>query len=391
VTVVETPPQRQPSQDELEALIEEARQRARRRRLIVGGAVVSVLCVTVLVVALALVLRGGTSTGAPQGFHVVRARGPVEHLLLENLLARPTTIDLATGDAGHARATQELWWDKGSGFTRTVYREGGRRVADWVAQTCQGVGRSHFCTLPWPYIPYQQLRRADEPAKAGTFRRVGEGTFRGHRVVWTETIYRPEGGKPSLGGDQVAYDTVTHQPLALRTIERSGRFKGRTFSYFALKLLPSLPRNGVDFVVPDGGAGRNPPNPLIAITGQRLAAAQETLGMTPLWLGRSFGGERLRSVVVGRDGMAAQRPTGKMLRPARFARFDYGSFTVKEFGQDRPWWYQQDPAPNTLVLTSSMLSLARDGVLVTVTPTGAKYPLDRGTALALAKALRPAG
>ena len=125
---------------------------------------------------------------------------------------------------------------------------------------------------------------SDQP-KPGAFRQAGTGTFRGHRVVWIETVYRPEGQKPSLGGDQVAYDAATHRPLALRTIERGGRFKGRTFSYFALKLLPNLPPNGVNFVVPDGGAGRNTPNPLIAITGHRLAAARTALGTTPLWLG----------------------------------------------------------------------------------------------------------
>jgi hypothetical protein len=391
VTVVDTPPRAEPSQEELEALIEEARQRARRRRLIVGGAVASVLCVAGFVVALVLVLRGGTGTAVPRGFHLVRARGPIQHLLLEDLRRRPTTLDLATGDTGRARVTQELWWNEGSGFARTVYRQDGRVVADWVEQQCQGAGASRLCIPPWPYIPYQQLRRLGQLPKPGVFRRAGTGTFRGHRVVWIETIYRPVGQKPSLGGDQVAYDAATHRPVALRTIQRSGRFKGRTFSYHALKLLPNLPPNGVTFLVPNGGAGRNPPSPLIAVTGQRLAAARAALGTTPLWLGRSFRGQRLRSVVVGREGMVAQGLTGRMLRPARFARFDYGSFAVKEFGQDRPWWYEQDPPPDTIVLTGSMLAFARDGVLVTVAPTGAKFRLDRKTALALAKALRPAG
>lgn len=238
-------------------------------------------------------------------------------------------------------------------------------------------------------MPYQQLRGPGQQPKTGVFRRAGTGTFRGRRVVWIETVYRPQGQKPSLGGDQVAYDAATHRPLALRAIARDGWFNGRTFSYYALKLLPNLPPNGVSFVVPNGGAGRNPPSSLIGITGHRLPAARAALGTTPLWLGRSFRGHRLRSVVAGRDGIVAQGLTGKMLRPARFARFDYGSFAVKEFGQDRPWWYQEDPTTGTIVLTRSLLTFARDGVLVTVAPTGAKFRLDRPTALALAKALRP--
>jgi hypothetical protein len=388
VTVVETPPRPQPSQDELEALIEEARRRARRRRLVIGCTAVCVLGATALVLALVLGLRGRTGTAVPRGFHVVHARGPVRHLLLENLLARPTTLDLASGDEGRVRATQELWWDKGSGLTRTVYREDGRVVGDWVGQECQGAGAARFCTIPWPYIPYQQLWRTGERRK-GMFRRAGTGTFRGHRIVWLETIYQPEGQEPSPGGDQVAYDVTTHRPVALRTIERSGRFKGRTFSYFALTQLQDLRPSSVSFVVPDGGAGRNPPGPLVVITGQHLPAARTALGRTPLWLGRSFRGQRLRSVVVGMDGMVAKGTTGEILRPARFARFDYGSFAVKEFGQDRPWWYQQDPPPDSAVLPGAMLALARDGVLVTITPTGSKFRVDRKTALALARALRP--
>src|SRR5262249_1867223 len=101
--------------------------------------------------------------------------------------------------------------------------------------------------------------------------------------------------------------------------------------------------------------------------------------------------QHLESIAAGRDGMASLRPTGQMLRPARFARFDYGNFTVKEFGQDRPWWSEQDPAPNTLVLTSSMVSLARDGVLVTVRPAGAGYPSAGEARPASARGLRPAG
>jgi hypothetical protein len=260
-------------------------------------------------------------------------------------------------------------------------------VAQDAQRTQDGVA-SRFCTIPWPYIPYQQLWRTGERRK-GMFRRAGRGTFRGHRVDWIETVYRPEGQKPSLGGDQVAYDVTTHQPLALRTIERSGRFKGRTFSYFALTLLPDLRPNGVSFVVPDGGAGRNPPNPLIAVTGQRLPAARAALGRTPLWLGRSFHGQRLRSVVVGRDGTVAQGLSGKnasagSVRALRLRQLPGegvrpGSAVVVRAGStsrhDRP--------------SASMLALARDGVLVIVTPTGSKFRVDRKTARALAQALRP--
>ena len=383
---MEAPPQ--PSQDELEALIEEARRRARRRRLLIGGAIAAAVLLAGLATGLVLVFRGGASTAVPKGFHLVQARGPVRHLRFENLLDRGTAIDLSSGAANRVPMTQELWWNESSGLTRTVYRRGGRIVADWVEQQCQGSGATRLCTPPWPYIPYQQLPSVAQRPKSD-FRRVGTGTFRERRVFWVEQLYQPPGSKPSLGGDQVAYDAVTHQPVALRTIERGGRFKGRTFSYNSLEILPDLPAKNIAFVVPNGGADRNPPSTPTVVTGHGLPAARAALGNTPLWLGRSFQGRRLRSVVAGRDGEVTQKMPGRMLLPARFARFDYGSFSVKEFGQDRPPWYLEDPPAGKVVIADSRIAFARDGSLVLIEAAGPKFQLDRAAALTVAKALRP--
>jgi hypothetical protein len=385
VTIVEAPPE--PSHDELEALIEEARRRARRRRLLIGGAIATALLLGGLATGLVLGLRGGTGTAVPKGFHLVQARGPVRHLRIENLRDSTSTIDAATGVARPTRTIQELWWNESTGFARTVYREGGRVVADWVAQGCQGAGRSRFCIPPWPYVPYFQLGGGPRPAAT---RRVATGIFRGHSVVWVELVNRSVGGKLHLGGDQVAFDTVTHQPVALRTIERTGRLKGTTFSINAITVLPNLPGKSVSFVVPEGGAGRNPPNPLVIVTGQRLPAARSALGRTPLWLGRSFHGHRLVSIVVGREGQQSQNVKGQALPPVGFvpfARFDYGSFAMWEFGSKRPWWYLTGPPAGKLLLAGDLF-FARDGVSVDVRPTGAKFQLDRATALAMARAMQ---
>ena len=144
--------------------------------------------------------------------------------------------------------------------------------------------------------------------------------------------------------------------------------------------------------MPNGGAGRNPPNSVQVVTGQRLPAARAALRRTPLWLGRSFHGRRLASVVVGREGQQSQKVSGENL-PAvgcvRFARFDYGSFAVWEF-RDRPFWDPNSPPAGKLVLTGGDLMLARDGLGLDIRPTGAKFAArPRATALALAKALRP--
>jgi hypothetical protein len=386
VTVVETPPRPQPSQDELEALNEEARRRARRRRLAYLAAAVALVVAAGAAGAIVVLTRdAGSGTAVPEGFRVVRARGPVQHALLETLPSGYTTLDLATGRAHPTRGTQEIWWDPRLGIAREDYRQDGRLLGSFPRQNCFGTGPKRFCV---PESPFDLRQKGlGWPPRAGSARRMGEETFRGHRVVWIEGLDRMEDGRRQLSGDQVAYDTLTHEPVALRTIIRDGRFKGRVVGVTALTMLPDLPAKDVSFVVPKQGVWRNPPSPATTITGQRLPAARKALGTTPLWLGRSFRGHRLESVVVGIE--SEQAPTMGLLRPTRFARFGYGAFAVQEFGHDRPFWREEEPAEGSVVFGAGQAVLVRDGVLVSVTPTGPTFRIDRAAALALAKALRP--
>jgi len=387
VTVVETPPRPQPSQDELEALIEEARRRARRRRLAYLAAAVALLVAAGTAGAIVVLTRdAGSGTAVPEGFRVVRARGPVQHAVLETLPSGFTTVDVATGKSHPTRGTEEIWWDPRLGIAREEYRQDGRLLGSFPRQNCVGSGPGRFC-IPESPFDLRQKGFAWSPRR-GAARRVGAATFRGHRVVWVEGLTRPPGKTPYLGGDQVAYDTLTHQPVGLRTIIRDGRFKGRVVGVTALTMLPDLPAKDVSFVVPKQGVWRNPPSSATTITGQRLPAARKALGTTPLWLGRSFHGHRLESVVVGVE--SEQAPKMGLLRPTRFVRFGYGAFAVQEFGHDRPFWREEEPADGVVVFGRYQAVLARDGVLVSITPTGSSFGIERGTALALAKALRPA-
>ena len=345
MTVVETPPSPQPSQDELEALIEEARRRARRRRLAYLAAAVALVVAAGVAAAIVVLTRdSGSGTAVPEGFRVVRV-----------------------------------------GIAREEYRQDGRLLGSFPRQNCVGSGPGRFC-IPESPFDLRQKGFAWSP-RPGAALRVGEATFRGHRVVWVEGLTHPSGKKPYPGGDQVAYDTLTHRPVGLRTIIRDGRFKGSVVGVTALTMLPDLPAKDVSFVVPKQGVWRNPPSPATTITGQRLRAARKALGTTPLWLGRSFQGHRLESVVVGVE--SEQAPKMGLLRPTRFVRFGYGAFAVQEFGHDRPFWRQEEPAEGDVVFGSGQAVLARDGVLVSVTPTGPSFRIDRANALALAKALRP--
>ena len=108
-----------------------------------------------------------------------------------------------------------------------------------------------------------------------------------------------------------------------------------------------------------------------------------------MWLGRSFRGHHLGSVVVGTEGEQSKAARGA-LRPARFARFDYGGFALREFGSDRPFWHEQDPPDGKIVVGSGSAVFARDGLLLVVDPAGPKFRVDENQALALFRALRPA-
>ena len=137
-------PPKPPVHDDPEALIEEARRRARRRRLAMAAAAVALVLAGVVLAVLELTGGTSTATKVPNGFHLVRARGPVRHALLEDLKSRYQTVDLATGRTRPARLTQEIWWDKRSGLSHTVYRLDGRVLGGWARQGCQGTGSRRF-------------------------------------------------------------------------------------------------------------------------------------------------------------------------------------------------------------------------------------------------------
>src|SRR6266542_269168 len=135
MSVVAPPkPPPQPTRHEgLEALIEEARLRARRRRVFLGfGALLAGLVGVAIWGALAL-SGGGTSGTAPPGFRLIAARAPVEHELIETWrLPQPRIVDLATGREQAARTTSALWFDPKGGLTRILERVDGRLLSDRV-------------------------------------------------------------------------------------------------------------------------------------------------------------------------------------------------------------------------------------------------------------------
>ena len=385
MTVVEAPPPQQPSQDELEALIEEARRRTRRRRLIIAASVAAVLLVGAAVFGGVVLARGGSGNqvAVPPGYHLVQAKGPVSHATItEYPLTRSRVVDLASGNERSAPIVLEVWWDRRTGFDRVVGRVDGRVQFDTVGQTCQGpdVPR-RFCFPPPPFVLKNMNYRWPIDRKA--VRVVGRGTYRGRDVIWLEALVSGKASPPNVGGDRVALDSVTHRPLAKRSVAR-----GRVFYEEAYSLLSDLPGKSVSFVVPDGGAARNsfPPGPSLRLSSRKatLDAARRAVGPAALWLGESYRGHPLRSVEVVTE--VAEALNGSVLRRAKFVRFNYGKIRLEEFGRVKPFGFLAGPRPGRMLVGDDIM-LSRDGLLIIadVQP----LPIETKAALALAKALRP--
>lgn len=333
MTVIAAPPR--PPQPDPEALIEEARRRARRRRLISAAVVLLALAIgggTYGIVE----LTGGPSTAGqavPPGFTLVKARGPVSHALLEIRGPTPSlSIDLATGRARKVNVTREVWWDPKGGLARVIERVDGRIAADSAAQAC--TPPTGFCIPPPPFdLGNMGYRWPLDPRRVV---QTGTGTFRGHSVVWVQGLVN--GRRQARDFDRVGLDARTHRPLVYRSFARN-----RLSYQQVITFRRDLPASRVSFVVQKGGAPVHsfPPVPpqSTKIQAVGLAAAHDALGTTPVWLGPSFRGHRLRRAEVGTIGIETN--TGRTLSPVNFVRLNYGVVSMQEFGREHPVWYLQ--------------------------------------------------
>ena len=354
-----------------------------------GGGVFATLLVAGAIAGIVAATRGGgAGSGLPEGFHGVQARGPVERAMLENLASKSQTVRLADGRARRTRQTQEVWWNRGTGLSRTIFRNDGVVIADVVQQRCL---RPHhlLCITPSPF----DLRSKGfgwRPRK-NSAKRVASGTFRGRRVIWIEQLVQPGDGTNPLSGDQVAYDVVTHRPIALRMIGRTGpkRFRDRIVTASAVTFLPQLAAKNASFAVPAGGAPLNLNGDEADFGDSSLAHAGDVIGRTPLWLGRVYRGHRLRSVQTGLSGLEDGHGGGAAMAPV--VRLDYGAFQLDEFGETRPLYLLHAPPPGELFVDPLNLNgvYGRDGVVVEISQHGVRRP-QLGFERDLARALRPA-
>jgi hypothetical protein len=403
MNVVLAPPKPPPS-EELEALIEEARRRTRLRRLLYAAAALVALLVGAAVWGALALTNGSTTNGAaPPGFHLVRARGDVEHQVIETHgLLRLNTVDLAAGRQRPTRRTSELWFDPRSGLARVVVRLDGRTRSDQVvpcSRTRYGSCVPGFSfAMNWPIDSQNYVR---DP---GTYR------FHGRKVIWAGKPLK-RGFAPTPGvGERVGIDVQTHEPIAYRYLEDGGV----AAESWVTARLKDVPRERFGFAVPDGGFEDGFPK--LSSTTAAAVSPDETLlrtrtrrvlHRTPLWLGRMFWGQPLQSIAVGVEILKGKSEV--KLSAAPFVRYDYGAVVLQEYGARHPSWYQDGPRPGHVVLergrdyggqghtlisgpTVQWAALNRNGVLVLVSPSGPVGPYPQLTVahvLRLVDALRP--
>jgi hypothetical protein len=380
-----------------EAVIEEARRRAKHRRLALAGWLAALAVGGGIWAGLALTDGSGApALIPPPGYHLVQARGPVKNLLTESRsFPQPLSVDVSTGQARPARTTVESWSDPSGGLLRIVRRVDGRVQSDDV-QPCR---TSCAISLGETYWPVDTAQYTREPAT---------GTFHGRPVIWLDKR-QPEDVYPD---ERIGLDPVTHQPVVALSL-----IQGKIiWESWILERKPDIGADDFAFVVPDGGFGlygAESTGTDLAATGSNpfVLRARKALGRTPLWLGDSFRGHRLEGVVIGTRFV--ETPNGARLHPARYVIYDYGIIRLQEFGTSRPTGHEQGPRPGSVVVekfaeiaasTSTSgahsvtvktqeptASFSRDGVLVLFSPPllPPRVHIDGASAVALAKALRP--
>jgi hypothetical protein len=394
-------PPEPPGHDDLEALIEEARRRTRLRRLSYAAAALFVVLGGAAVWGGIALTNGSTTNGAaPPGYHLVQARGDVEHQVIETRgLLQLNTVDLATGRQHRRRGPRS------SGSTRVA----GWRAwsSSWTGEcsriwSCRAIDRATGSCVPgYSFATNSPVDSRNYVRDPGTYR------FHGREVIWAgEPLKKGFGPNPGAG-ERVGIDVRTHEPIAYRYLY--GDVEAEAWVTARLR---DVPASQYSFVVPDGdivhGFPKQSSVTTFAVSPEQTllqSRTRRTLGRTPLWLGRMFAGQPLQSIALGAEVLKG--PSGESLSTAPFVRYDYGALMLLEFGARRPSWYRVGPRPGQVVLelapsfepdeqkpplTVQRAALTRNGVLVLVSPSGpiAPYPtLTRARLLRLVDALRP--
>ena len=374
-----------------EALIEEARRRAHRRRLAYTAAALACIVAGVLLALLVLTwVRGATGLQSPPGFTVAKARGPVVHAVLEYDQGQWRITDVATGLDRPAKVTEEIWYDHESGLWRDVFRIDGR-IKSELAGKCRPSPERLPCEAD---LPLRYLRPFPWPPARSGYREAGRGSVRGNDVIWLE----PQAGLRAPPNDSVV--RIGLDPGTHRMVVAQAFFHGRPAGSLFVSQKRDLAAARVRFLVPrqrpipvTPNATYDPWSGLVHAYG--FPAARNALARPPLWLGPRFRGYALRSVT---SGVYLHRPgDGRAAPPMRFVRFYYGEgpgrepiISIEELGPTRPYFEKQGPRPGSFERVGTTGGrLTRGGLLLRVATDLRFFPLTAKNAVSLARALRP--
>lgn len=204
--------------------------------------------------------------------------GPVLHAVLRGSWGG-TLVDLESGKRSPVHGENEVWYDTEGGRVHSVSRLGDVVQHDQVYEPRE----------PPPELVAlgRDYRRA---LAAGTARVAGEATVGGEAVTWvtirSERLPDVADGKDHEWAQQVAVSRRTSKPVALRETRDGEPGPGTTQRVLDLELLAA---GEGDFTASternlDGTVFRQGREPIA------LDQAHATLGRTPVWLGRDYGG-----------------------------------------------------------------------------------------------------
>lgn len=204
--------------------------------------------------------------------------GPVLHVVLRGEWGG-TLVDLNSPKRTAVNGENEIWYDTARGVVHSISRLGGVIQHQELYQPKQPP--AELAALGHEY---------KQALESGTARISGEAVIAGEPVVWvtihSERLPDVADGKDHEWAQQVAVSRRTFEPVALRET-RDGQ-PGPETGQRVLEL-EFLPAGAGDFSASedrslDGMAVKMGREPIA------LEQARATLGRTPLWLGREYGG-----------------------------------------------------------------------------------------------------
>ena len=231
---------------DLHALIKEARRRARQRRWAYTGVLALVAGAGIWG---GLALTGGSggipAPPAPPGYHLVKARGDIQHALV--------ATSFGGGVSGHpvrkASERVEVWFDREQGLARMrgrltlplVGRTGKRNLTQTIDDTSRCV--------PYCATSMSLLERYWPVDTTKFVRRPGLGSFHGRQVIWLGRLQNTFAPAPRYG-EWIALDPRTHYAIGDRiygeTIKPTGQILRETW---VVKRFPDVAANRFWFPV----------------------------------------------------------------------------------------------------------------------------------------------